>query len=155
MLTVTIDNILTLRPCYTRERLESLFGGRIHATPREIAAAQIVSAEDRAWVLLRLAPREVWLPAVYRAMERAIRHACRALDAAGLHDDAEELACATPAITSAEAAEDAARAAGDAARAARAAGDAAGAARDAARAARDAEYQLFLDDVARLIEEQP
>ena len=68
MRTVTIDDILTFRPCYTRERLASLFGDRIAVTPSEIAAAEI--------------------PAVYRAAERAIR----ALYSAGLTDAADDVA---------------------------------------------------------------
>ena len=162
MRTITIDNILALHPCYTRERLVSLFGDRIAVTPAEIAAAEIVLAEDRAWVLLRLAPREVWLPAVYRAAERAVRHACWALDSAGLTDAAETLACGAPAIVdevSAGAAGATARAAGaaaEAAGAAWAAAEAAWAAAEAAGAAAGAAwaaaYQLFLDDLARLVE---
>ena len=132
MRTVTIDDILTFRPCYTRERLASLFGDRIAVTPAEIAAAEIVSANDRAWVLLRLAPREVWLPAVYRAAERAIRHACWALYSAGLTDAAETLSGGAPTLVDEVSAG--------------AASDAAGA------AAKAAEFQRFVDDVVRLVD---
>jgi hypothetical protein len=80
---ITVDDVMRLGPCYSREKVESLFGDRASVTQRDIAASAI-SADDRSWLLLRLAPREVWLPAVYRAAERAIRHACWALHSAGL-----------------------------------------------------------------------
>ena len=149
VVSVTVDQVMGLGPCYPRYRVEQLFGGRASVTPAEIARASIPET-DREWVLLRLAPREVWLPAVYRAADRTIRYACNALDAAGLGDAAESLACGAPPIVdqpsavaaawAAGAARDAAVAAGaaGAARAAGAAAMAAMAARAAARAARAA-----------------
>ena len=127
MRVVTAETIMALKPCYARANVEALFAGRASVTPADIAVADSVPPHDRAWVLLRLAPREVWMPAVYRSAERAIRHACWALDAAGLHDDAEELACASPPIISEAAA-------------------------GAAGAAGAAERQLFLDDITALLE---
>lgn len=131
---VTVDGVMALKPCYSREHVTRLFAGRPHVSAADIASAAI-SYDNRIWLLLRLAPREVWLPAVYRAAERAIRHACWALHNAGLHDDAEELACAAPTIVSGAAAE--------------AAGAAAWAARGAAEAA---ELQLFVTDLAACLD---
>ena len=168
---VTIDAILALKPCgdYPRRRLAALFAGRESVTPSEIAGAVAVPARDRAWLLLRLAPREVWLPAAYRSAERAIRHASWALHSYGYADASERLANLPPIVDagSASAASDAAYAAyaaSDAASdAAYAASGAASAASDAASAASDAayaasaasdaaEWALFLTDVAKLLE---
>ena len=150
---VTIDAILALKPCgaYPRRRLAALFAGRKSVTPSEVAGAVAVPARDRAWLLLRLAPREVWLPAAYRSAERAIRHASWALHSYGYADASERLANLPPIVDagSASAASDAASAASDAAYAASAASYAASAASAASGAA---EWALFLTDVAKLLE---
>jgi hypothetical protein len=52
--TLTVDDILALRPCgrYPREAVAKLFGKRKKATPKLVAAAKI-PAEYRLWLLLR------------------------------------------------------------------------------------------------------
>jgi hypothetical protein len=141
----TVDDVLALRPCdaYTRERVMDLFAGRPALTPQDVAVLAI-PAEDRLWALLRMLPRERWLPAIYAAMDRAVRiYAPAALRAAGLGAEAQRLE-AIPTIYDVRSAR-AAWAAGDAAWAAYAGAAgatawAAWAAWDAAWAARDAAW---------------
>jgi hypothetical protein len=139
----TVDDVLALRPCdaYARERVMDLFAGRASLTAQDVAALEI-PAEDRLWALLRMLPRERWLPAIYAAADRAVRiYAPAALRAAGLEAEALRLEAVASIndATTAWAAAAAARAAADAARAARDAWDAwaAAAAARAAEAAAD------------------
>jgi hypothetical protein len=89
----TVDDVLALRPCdaYTRERVMDLFAGRAALTAQDVAALAI-PAEDRLWALLRMLPRERWLPAIYAAMDRAVRiYAPAALRRAGHEAEALRL----------------------------------------------------------------
>ena len=147
---LTVDQCMSLNPCpdYPRARVESLWAGREALTAGEVAALPIPHA-DRLWCLLRMAGREVWLPAIYAAAERAIRAACWALHGAGLADESARLehqppivdaetasaASATASAASATASAASAAWAAWAARAAWAASSAAWAASDAAWAA--------------------
>jgi hypothetical protein len=150
----TVDDVLALRPCdaYARERVMDVFAGREALTAQDVAALAI-PAEDRLWALLRMLPRERWLPAIYAAADRAVRiYAPAALRAAGLGAEALRLEAVSVIndATTAGAAGAAAWAAWDA-RAAGAAGDAAwaaGAAGDAAWAAGDAAWAAWAARVA-------
>ena len=169
---VTVDAVMRMRPCYTRAHIVQLFAGRESLTPDDIVGLPI-PAQDRLWVLLRMAQREVWLPAIWACADRAIRHASRSLyrhgrvtEAARLDsvppiadrasakaaaDAAADAAAADAAHYAADAAADAAyaaRYAADAADAAAAAAAAADAAHYAAYAARDAAYAARYDAAA-------
>lgn len=139
--TLTVAQVLALRPCsdYPRARVKSLCAGRVALTAADVATLEI-PPKDRLWCLLRMAPREVWLPAIYAAAERAIRAASRALYDAGHVEESARLEHLPPIVdaASASAAESAAWAAGDAAWAARAAAWAASAAESAAESAASA-----------------
>ncbi len=82
--TVTVDGVMELRPCraYPRTRVESLWAGRDRIGATGIAALEIPAA-DRLWLLFRLAPRGVWMPAIWYSVERSIQEASRAAGAAG------------------------------------------------------------------------
>ena len=166
---ITVDAVMALKPCYARANVEALFAGRASVTPADIAVADSVPPHDRAWVLLRLAPREVWMPAVYRSAERAIRNASWVLHRVGLEEESQRLEHLPPVVDAVSARTAAAAAAASAASAAYAASassaaayaDAAAAADAAASAdayadayapSRAAEWTLFLADVASLVE---
>jgi len=51
MKTLTVDEVMALHPCYTRERVEELWAGRESLTLAEIAALDI-PLEDRLWCVL-------------------------------------------------------------------------------------------------------
>ena len=95
---VTAETIMALKPCYARANVEALFAGRASVTPADIAVADSVPPHDRAWVLLRLAPREVWMPAVYRSAERAIRNASWVLHRVGLEEESQRLEHLPPVV---------------------------------------------------------
>ena len=82
--TVTVDGVMKLRPCraYPRTRVESLWAGRDRIGATGIAALEIPAA-DRLWLLFRLAPRDVWMPAIWYAVERSIQESSRAPWVAG------------------------------------------------------------------------
>ena len=161
---LTVDQCMSLDPCpaYSRARVESLWAGREALTAGEVAALPIPHA-DRLWCLLRMAGREVWLPAIYAAAERAIRAACWALHGAGLADESARLEHQPP-IVDAETASAAASAAwaawtasaaASAACAAWTASAAASAASDAwtaSAAASAADLEATVAHVARLID---
>ena len=174
---LTVNACMALRPCsdYPRARVKSLWAGRVALTAADVATLEI-PPKDRLWCLLRMAPREVWLPAIYAAVERAIRAASWALYDAGDVEKSARLehlppivdaASASAAARAASAAEGAAARAAWAARAARSARSAraawsAGAASAAsaawatraawaARAARAADLETTVAHVARLI----
>jgi hypothetical protein len=160
---LTVDAVMALRPCYTRDRVTTLFAGRESLSATDISTLPI-PPQDRLWVILRMAPREVWMPAIYACAERAIRHASWALHRHGQIGESEWLEFLPPIVDAASAGDAAwaARAAArDAARAAAWAAWAAGAARDAewaaagaaGAAAEAAEYELTIAHVARLVEE--
>ena len=73
-----------LCPDYTHERLVTLLAGRERLSAADVAALPI-PATDRLWALLRMVPRERWMPAIWAAADRACRvHLPRALRGAGL-----------------------------------------------------------------------
>lgn len=172
---LTVNACMALRPCsdYPRARVKSLWAGRVALTAADVATLEI-PPKDRLWCLLRMAPREVWLPAIYAAVERAIRAASWALYDAGDVEKSARLEHLPPIVdaasasAAASAAEGAAASAAWAAWAARAAwaawaagaasaasaASAAWAARaaSAARAARAADLETTVAHVARLID---
>ena len=156
---VTVDAVMRMRPCYTRAHIVQLFAGRESLTPDDIVGLPI-PAQDRLWVLLRMAQREVWLPAIWACADRAIRHASRSLYRHGRVTEAARLDSVPPiadrasAKVAADAADNAADA--DARYADNAAYYAAVAARYAARyAADDAdEREMTVRHVATLITEE-
>ena len=82
--TVTVDGVMKLRPCraYPRTRVESLWAGRDRIGATGIAALEI-PAKDRLWLLFRIAPQDVWMPAIWYSVERSIQQASRTAGAAG------------------------------------------------------------------------
>ena len=82
--TVTVDGVMELRPCrtYPRTRVESLWAGRDRIGATGIAALEI-PAKDRLWLLFRIAPQDVWMPAIWYSVERSIQQASRTAGAAG------------------------------------------------------------------------
>ena len=97
--TLTVDDVMALHPChvYPRSRVVALSAGRERLTASDIHALAI-PAPDRLWVLLQMAPREVWMPAIWAAVERSICAASRALDRAGRAEWAERLAHMHPIV---------------------------------------------------------
>ena len=158
---LTIDQCMAMQPCedYPRARVESLWAGREALTALDVAALAI-PPDDRLWCLLRMAPREDWLPAIYAAAERSIRAASRALHAAGLTEESARLEHLRPivdelsALTASDAALTARAAAWAARTAARAAARAAAnaAAWAASDAARADDLETTVAHVARLID---
>ena len=138
---VTVDAVMATRPCYTRERVVQLFAGRESLTPNDIVGLPI-PAQDRLWVLLRMAQREVWLPAIWACADRAIRHASRSLYRHGRVTEAARLDSVPP-IADRASAKVAADAAADAH-----AYYAAAAADNAADADADARYAAAADAAA-------
>ena len=55
MKTITKQELLSWKPCYTPEQIDELWGKREIVTAQEIATAPI-PAEDRLWVLIRMLP---------------------------------------------------------------------------------------------------
>lgn len=70
----TVNDIMTLKPCYSRDKVEDLWAGRESLTLSEIADLDI-SLEDRRWVIIRLSPPSQAL--LHRWVERAIRRVDR------------------------------------------------------------------------------
>lgn len=98
--TWTEADALAAGPCseYTPERIATLWAGREYLNAREVADLDIPH-KDRIWALVRMAPREVWLPAIFAAVDRAVRvSAPKRLRAQGRVEDAEQLE-ALPQIT--------------------------------------------------------
>jgi hypothetical protein len=54
MKTITVDGIMGMSPCYTRERVEALFGRRKRARLDEILDREDVRARDRIWLAIRM-----------------------------------------------------------------------------------------------------
>ena len=52
MNSITLDQVMAWHPCYSREKIESLFGGRESLTVAEILELPI-PASDRLWAVLR------------------------------------------------------------------------------------------------------
>jgi hypothetical protein len=50
---ITVDMIMALEPCWTRERVEGIFGKRKSMHLRTLLKDKRVPAEDRLWVALR------------------------------------------------------------------------------------------------------
>ena len=92
---VTVDAVMRMRPCYARAHVVQLFAGRESLTPDDIVGLPI-PAQDRLWVLLRMAQREVWLPAIWACADRAIRHASRSLYRRGRVTEAARLDSVPP-----------------------------------------------------------
>ena len=144
---LTVNACMALRPCsdYPRARVKSLWAGRVALTAADVATLEI-PPKDRLWCLLRMAPREVWLPAIYAAVERAIRAASWALYDAGDVEKSARLEHLPPIVDAASAS-----AAARAASAAEGAAASAASAACAARAARAADLETTVAHVARLI----
>ncbi len=51
MVRITIDYILSLKPCYTKEELETMFKGRKYVYPQTVINE--AKPEDAQWLLLR------------------------------------------------------------------------------------------------------
>ena len=68
---VTVDDVMSLNPCYSYARIKELFDGRESLTCAEYAAVGICEG-DRLWGMVKLWPEVVpsWLDIV---VERAIR----------------------------------------------------------------------------------
>ena len=116
MYTWTADQALDANPCarYTRDKVSRLWAGRDALAPADIAALDIPPT-DRVWALLRMAPRNVWLPAIFAAADRAVRvYAPASLRRVGQADQADRLA-ALPRLESIKGCHDAADAACDSA----------------------------------------
>jgi hypothetical protein len=144
MKSLTVDQIMELKPCYSRAEVEAVFNGRESLTLAEILAADI-PPEDRIWVLTQpgvMTPEQV-KTFCDKTADRAVRNHClncgiKAVEEWAARwlsgeDRAEEAAWA--AREAARAAQTALEASFSAARAAYWAAKAAWASREAARAA--------------------
>jgi predicted kinase len=77
MKSLTINDIMDLKPCYSRAKVESVFNGRESLTLAEILAADI-PPEDRIWVLIQpgvMTPEQV-KAFCDRTADRAVRNHC-------------------------------------------------------------------------------
>jgi hypothetical protein len=54
----TIDEIMALNPCYSRDKILVMTGGKDPISMIEIARLESVSIQDRLWALLRLVPEQ-------------------------------------------------------------------------------------------------
>jgi hypothetical protein len=123
MLTVTMDQVLSWEPCYSREQIGTLFAGRERITALDVLSMDI-PVEDHLWAVLReelISPRTLRLFAVWcarQALALIDNPDPRSIMACGVAErytngeaTAEELAAARVAmVTMANAAQDAARA---------------------------------------------
>lgn len=152
MRTITLDGIMDLRPCYSRDKVADLMGDRANASMRDIATAEHVPVEDRVWLLIHILTEPEQHEAACRFAEVALwneRRAGRepdprswaAIDAkrAWLQGKISDADLYTALCAAHNAAEDAAASAAEAA--ARAAAAAAAEARAAATAAAEAEAE--------------
>ena len=73
MKTLTKQQLLSLRPCYTPEQIDELWGDRESATAREIATAPIPMV-DRLWVLIRVLPAREQRLFACDCAKRVLRH---------------------------------------------------------------------------------
>lgn len=77
MKTLTVSDIMALRPCYSESRVRELFGDRESLSLVEILQLDI-PAEDRIWVLTRecVCDRDLLLAWVNGVADRAVRKYC-------------------------------------------------------------------------------
>ena len=76
MNSITLDQVMAWHPCYSREKIESLFGGRESLTVAEILELPI-PASDRLWAVLRLSliPGPILQEFACRCAEQALEDA--------------------------------------------------------------------------------
>jgi hypothetical protein len=72
-MTVTVDAIMQLQPCYTRKEVKMLWAGRASLTIHEIADLDIPTA-DRIWALWRVIPADHQRRALKRTVARSVRN---------------------------------------------------------------------------------
>ena len=73
MKTLTVSDIMALKPCYRESRVRELFGDRETVTVLEVAQAEI-PPDDRVWLLLQpgVLPADVRTDATARIVTRAV-----------------------------------------------------------------------------------
>ena len=79
---ITLEDILATRPCYTRERIETLAAGRTVCTPADLLRREDVPIAHRVWLGCQLLTRRDRARLVEFAEGCAAR-ACAVADVAG------------------------------------------------------------------------